>query len=281
MSRTSTRMVIMLALISAGETIFILPFVVARVFRPTLLDVFGLTNLQLGTATSLYGVVAMLSYFAGGPLADRFSARRLMTAALLATATGGAFFTTLPGQGPLTLLYGFWGLTTILLFWAALIRATREWGGSTSQGRAYGILDGGRGLVSALVASISVAIFAAALPNDAAQATLAQRSAALALIIWVYTGLVVAVAALVWFSIPETGTQTNERIPTGSWRGNGFAESYGCRVYGYKRRSSSAHTLATNARPISRSTPGTSSATTTWLPPGSEPSPTGSVHSLR
>lgn len=194
----------MLALITAGETIFLLPFVIARVFRPTLLDVLGLTNLQLGTASSLYGLVAMLSYFAGGPLADRFSTRRLMTVALLATAAGGVFFATLPAQGPLTLLFGFWGLSTILLFWAALIRATREWGGSSRQGRAYGILDGGRGLLAALIASISVAIFAAALPTDVAQATLAQRSAALALIIWIYTGLVIAVAVLVWFCIPES-----------------------------------------------------------------------------
>lgn len=198
------RLIVMMALIASGEAIFFLPFVLARIFRPTFLDVFGLTNLQLGTAFSLYGVVAMLSYFAGGPLADRFSARRLITAALVATSLGGVIFTTIPALGVLTLLYGFWGLTTILLFWAALIRATREWGGMTSQGRAYGILDGGRGFLSAILASISVVIFGALLPADVAAATLEQRAAALGQIIWIFTGLVLAVAALVWFSLPET-----------------------------------------------------------------------------
>ena len=198
------RISVMMALIAAGEAIFILPFVVARIFRPTVLDVFGLTNLQLGTAFSLYGVVAMLAYFPGGPLADRFSARRLITAALVATSLGGVIFATIPPLGVLTLLYGFWGLTTILLFWAALIRATREWGGIASQGRAYGVLDGGRGLLAALLASISVAIFAALLPADVASATLEQRAAALEQIIWIFTGLVLGVAVLVWFSVPET-----------------------------------------------------------------------------
>ena len=47
------RLFSLLALIAAGETIFFLPFVLARVFRPTLLEVFGLTNLELGTAFSL------------------------------------------------------------------------------------------------------------------------------------------------------------------------------------------------------------------------------------
>ncbi|MDA0206845.1 MAG: MFS transporter [Acidobacteria bacterium] len=193
----------MMALIVAGEMIFTLPFVVARVFRPTLLDVFGLTNLELGTAFSVYGIVAMASYFPGGPLADRFSARRLMTAALVATALGGGVFATIPAVGTLTALYAFWGLTTILLFWAALMRATREWGGEAAIGRAYGILDGGRGLVSALLASVMVAIFAGLLPTDVASATMTQRSAAFGQVIWIFAGLTLAAAALVWISIPE------------------------------------------------------------------------------
>jgi MFS family permease len=78
----------------AGETVFFLPFVLPRVFRPTLLDVFQLTNLELGIAFSVYGVVAMLAYFPGGPLADRFPARKLMVFALLATSIGGLVMTT-------------------------------------------------------------------------------------------------------------------------------------------------------------------------------------------
>ena len=193
----------MAALVAAGEMVFALPFVVARVFRPTLLDVFGLTNLQLGTAFSVYGVVAMASYFPGGPLADRFSARRLMTAALVATSLGGGIFATIPSIGALTALYAFWGLTTILLFWAALLRATREWGGEAAIGRAYGILDGGRGLAAAFLASTMVLIFAALLPSEAASATLAQRTYALSSVIWIFTGLTLASAVLVWIAVPS------------------------------------------------------------------------------
>jgi len=198
----------MLALVTAGETVFLLPFVVARIFRPTFLDVFGLTNLQLGTAFALYGSVAMAAYFLGGPLADRFSARRLMTGALLATSLGGILFGNIPSLTLLTLLYGFWGLTTILMFWAALIRATREWGGQTDQGRAYGLLDGGRGLFVALLASISVWIFAAILPEEVASASLNQRTFALKWIIWIFTALVLGVAALVWMVVPEKETSS-------------------------------------------------------------------------
>ena len=80
------RALTLIALVVAGEAVFGLPFVLARVFRATMLEVFELTNLELGLAFSGYGVIAMVAYFVGGPLADRFSARRLMTVALLATA---------------------------------------------------------------------------------------------------------------------------------------------------------------------------------------------------
>lgn len=180
-----------------------LPFVIARIFRPTFLAVFDLTNLQLGTAFSIYGFVAAIAYFTGEPLADRFSARRLMAIALFSTAIGGIVFASVPSIGVLSVLYGFWGLTTILLFWAALIRATRIWGGDATQGQAYGILDSGRGLVSALLASISVAIFAALLPNEIDVSSLADRKAALSWIIWIFSGLTLGTAILVYFAIPE------------------------------------------------------------------------------
>lgn len=208
----------MAALIVAGEMVFALPFVVARVFRPTLLDVFGLTNLQLGTAFSIYGLVAMASYFPGGPLADRYSARRLMTAALVATSLGGGIFATIPALETLAALYAFWGLTTILLFWAALLRATREWGGEAAIGRAYGILDGGRGLAAALLASTMVLIFAALLPAEVASATLAQRTSALSSVIWIFTGLTVGTAALVWCAVPAGNSQPTDG-PSFHWSG--------------------------------------------------------------
>ena len=145
------RIVGIACLVIAGEAIFSLPFHVARYFRPTLLLALDLTNTQLGLIQAAYGVVAMLAYFPGGFLADLFSTRVLLTASLATTALGGFYFASFPGYEGLWLLFGFWGLTTILLFWAALIRATREWGARDAQGYAYGILDGGRGLFAAVM----------------------------------------------------------------------------------------------------------------------------------
>ena len=79
-------------LVMAGEAVFFLPFVVTRIFRATFLEVFQLSNVQLGLLFSAYGLVAMTAYFPGGPLADRFPARILMSIALISTALGGLLF---------------------------------------------------------------------------------------------------------------------------------------------------------------------------------------------
>jgi len=191
----------MAGLILAGEAVYALPFHVARFFRPTVLEVFELTNTELGTAQAVYGIVAMLAYFPGGPLADRFSARSLLTVSLLATATGGLYLATLPGFRGAVLVWGFFGITTILLFWAALIRATREWGGDDEQGRAYGLLDGGRGLLAAAWASLAALAFGWLFPEGIASASFADKQEALRDIILGYSAITFVAGVFVWFAL--------------------------------------------------------------------------------
>ena len=201
----------MLGLIIAGEAVFALPFHVARFFRPTVLEVFALTNTELGAAQGAYGVLAMLAYFPGGPLADRFPARKLLALSLWTTAAGGLYMATFPGYAGAVFLWGFFGVTTILFFWAALIRATRNWGGADAQGRAYGLLDGGRGLLAAVLATAGVAVFGWVFPADHATAALAEKEQALRLVIYGYTAVTALAGLLVWFVIPDGGDERAAR----------------------------------------------------------------------
>jgi sugar phosphate permease len=196
------RIVLIIVLIMAGEMVFGLPFHTARFFRPTLLDVFGFTNTQLGDLFAVYGITAMLSYFPGGALADRFSARFLLSASLFATAAGGLFMATIPAAPQMAALYGYWGITTIFLFWGALIRATRDWGGSDAQGMAFGILEAGRGITAAIVAGVGVMILASLMPENVELATDAERRVAFSNVILAYSGVTAFTGVLTWFLIP-------------------------------------------------------------------------------
>lgn len=192
-----SRLFQLLLLMLAGESVFFLPFVLVRVFRPTFLSVFEITNLELGTLFSIYGIVAMAAYFFGGPLADRFSPRVLIAWALLSTGLGGLFMAFTQSVGTLPWLYAFWGLTTILLFWAALIKATRALGGNEFQARAFGFLDGGRGFIAAFISSLAVVVFAFYLPQHTVSATLVEQQGAFQFVIFFFSAWVILIGILI------------------------------------------------------------------------------------
>ncbi len=198
------RYLTLLSLVLAGEAIFGLPFHVPRYFRPTFVEVFEVTQTQLGAMGSLYGIVAMFSYFLGGGLADRFSPRGLLAGSLIMTGCSGFYLATIPSSYHLFGLYAFWGMATILPFWSALIRATREWGGYHHQGRAFGLLDGGRGLLAAILAVLALFLFAQMLPSASEDASLPEKTAALQSTILVYTITCFIAAAMIWFCVPST-----------------------------------------------------------------------------
>ena len=197
---------------TAGEGVFILPFLLARIFRPTFLAVFELNNFQLGTLYTTYGIVALMSYLLGGTLADKYPPRILMAGALLMTALGGVYLATFPSFGALQILYGFWGFSTTFFFWAAMIKATRNWGGENEQGKAFGFLEGGRGIVAATVGAIGIAIFASLIPEDIVQTSFLQKRAAFRWVILCTSIFVSLVALLVFLLLHEVKNQEKNQV---------------------------------------------------------------------
>ena len=118
----------MAALIIAGETIFLLPFIVMRVFKPIIRDVFRISDLEIGEAQAIYGITALLSYFLGGFIADKWEAKGLLSISLILTSFGGIVMTTIPSVLVFKISYALWGVSTIFLFCSDLIKATRQLG---------------------------------------------------------------------------------------------------------------------------------------------------------
>ncbi len=221
MQKTKTKQspYIIILLILSGEAVFILPFVLARIFRPTFLEAFDINNLQLGTCFSVYGLVALFSYLFGGHLADKFHPRYLMSLALILTAFGGIFLSTFPDYVQLKYLFGYFGFTTIFLFWAAMIKATRIWGGTEKQGIAFGYLDGGRGLVAAGFGSLGVLIFTLFIDVDISETTIQERKEAFHYVI-LFSSIIVGVIGIIAFyflkplQVNQVSSQQNSNVLT-------------------------------------------------------------------
>lgn len=207
-----SRFLALASLMLAGEAIFGLPFHVSRYFRPAFVEVFDVTQTQLGWMGSFYGAIATVSYLLGGRLADRFSPRGLLCFSLVITGLSGVYMMTIPSRTALFALYGFWGISTILPFWSSLIRATRDWGGTAEQGRAFGMLDAGRGLLAAVLATLALFLFSWTMPISDADISIVEKTRAIQITIASYTAACFVAAMMVWFCLrsprPNGSTET-------------------------------------------------------------------------
>jgi len=150
---------VQLALIVAAAGAIYPILYLRQVYQTTMLEVLQLSNTQLGVLYSILGSSFLLTYLPSGWLADRIQPRLLITFSLVGTGALGLWYATLPGYPALLAIYCGFGITTGLTFWAATLKQVNSIAGADEQGRFFGILDGGRGLVEAVLASLTIALF--------------------------------------------------------------------------------------------------------------------------
>ena len=143
--------------------------------------------------------MATLSYFVGGVVADKFSARKLLTVSFLATGVLGWWFSTFPGFQISRIIFILMGISTIITYWSAAIKATRMLGDSSEQGRLFGWQEGLRGLLNALLVFGMTAVYSH-FSNEILGTTWAIRVCAITVFI---------IGILNWFVIEDTAAETH------------------------------------------------------------------------
>ena len=171
-----------LLLLAAGAgIIFQLPYIRETFYVP-IQNAMNLSNSQMGMLSSGYATVATISYFIGGAIADKFSARKLLTFSFLATGVLGLWFSTFPGFTISRIIFVLMGVSTIITYWSACIKATRMLGTEEEQGRLFGLQEGLRGILNALLVFVMTAAFAR-YTNEVAGAAAAIRVCSITVII--------------------------------------------------------------------------------------------------
>lgn len=148
----------LISLSFAGSTIYELAYL-SYSYYDVMLDSFGISNSQMGALMSIFGMVAAMSYFPGGWIADRFSSKKLIVLSLLMTGGLGLWEMRLPSFHELVIIYFLWGISVTFTFWAPLLKATGQLGSSNEQGKLFGGLEAGRGMIPMLYGLIIVAAY--------------------------------------------------------------------------------------------------------------------------
>ena len=198
------RYIKLLFLIMAGGAIYPLLYL-RQNFELTLLTTFGISLAELNVAHSILGASFVLSYVPSGWLADRFSPRALLTFSVVMTGVIGLWYASIPGAQWITVIFALWGITTGLTFWAALIKGCSLLAPADQQARFFGLLEGGRGLFEALLATIAVAWFAYAVSSMGA-----IDEVAMVQVIYFYSAVCLVIGALLWLVLKDDSEGTTE-----------------------------------------------------------------------
>lgn len=154
-----SRWIVMAVLGLSGAVIYLLPFL-REIYYDPLRQALDLTHSQSGVLMATFGFSSMLAYMPGGWIADRVPSRLLISGSLISTGLLGFAFATFPSYPVAIGIHALWGVTVTGMMWGALIKATRDWASSAEQGKAFGMLEAGRGISEAACYSIFLAVFA-------------------------------------------------------------------------------------------------------------------------
>lgn len=192
--------------ILASGSIFPLIYLKAQ-YQETILTVFNMTQGQLNIIFTALGFACLIGYFPSGLLCDKFSAKNLLSISLLITGIGGFWFAQVPSYTQVVMIFVMWGFSSVLTFWGAHLKVTQMLAGPNEEGRFFGILDAGKGLVEAVLASIALTIFTATLGGSTEET---MTKSALVAVIYMYSIVLVVVSVLIFIFVKEVEVEKAE-----------------------------------------------------------------------
>ncbi len=145
-------------LILGGGTIFKLSSMKDVFYVPMQQD-WGLSNTQIGFGFTIYAIIQTIGLFSSLYIADRFSKKILLPAGLIGVGLCGDYLSTLPPFTGYLIAFGAMAFFGEVVYWPVLLKSVRLLGNKEEQGRMFGFLEAGRGVVDVLVASGALYIF--------------------------------------------------------------------------------------------------------------------------
>ena len=191
-SSSKKNVLTILVLALGAVVVYFLPYLRWTLFDP-LQQAVGLDAGQFAATMSIYGVTAMIFYAPGGYLADKFSPRKMLAFAYLSTGVLGLWYATYPPFWAQMLIFGLWGAIGTAFMWSAMLKVTNSLGSEDQQGRLFGFLEGGRGVINVVLAFAAVGAFSA----------LGEQLVGVTGIIIVTSALCIISAVLVWIIVPN------------------------------------------------------------------------------
>lgn len=148
------------ALMLGAGTIYKLGFLKDAFYVP-MQEFMGLSHTQIGTAMSIAGLISTFGFLASIYLTDRISKKVMIPTSLISICLCGLWLSTFPSYPVFLLIYCLLAVCADMLYWPTMLKTVRLLGNEDEQGRMFGIMEAGRGLMDTIVAFCALGIFSA------------------------------------------------------------------------------------------------------------------------
>lgn len=146
-------------MLGAG-TIYKLGFLKDAFYVP-MQEFMGLSHTQIGTAMSVAGLISTFGFLASIYLTDRVSKKIMIPLSLIGICICGICLSTFPSYPVFLLIYCLLAVCADMLYWPTMPKTVRLLGNEDEQGRMFGIMEAGRGLMDTIIAFGTLGIFSA------------------------------------------------------------------------------------------------------------------------
>lgn len=153
-------------LVLGAGTIYKLGFLKDAFYVP-MQEFMGLSHTQIGTAMSVAGIISTFGFLVSIYLTDRISKKVMIPMSLVGIGLLGFGLATFPPYWLFLLIYCGLAVCADMLYWPTMLKTVRLLGTDEEQGRMFGIMEAGRGLIDTIVAFGALGIFAAMGSNKA------------------------------------------------------------------------------------------------------------------
>lgn len=127
-------------------------------FYDQMLEALSISDVQLGTIGGIYGIFNVIGYLPSGFLAERFNTKKLLILSTLGMCLVTVWYCFYPGFGALCVIHALYGIFSVGTFWSPYLKAIRNLGSESEQGRLFGMSEGIRGIGQTVVAFVCLSV---------------------------------------------------------------------------------------------------------------------------
>ena len=166
-------------------------------FYDQMMEALQITDVQMGTIGSVYGLFYVIVFVPSGILAEKFDTKKLLVITNLGMCATTIWYSFYPGYTALLIIHALYGIFSVGTFWSPYLKAVRSLASEEKQGTIFGLSEGLRGVAQTIVSFICLGVM-----GSVASVTLGFRAA-----LWINAAAFALLALAVISLIPDLDGQ--------------------------------------------------------------------------